>query len=149
MGTLCWWWRQNWLSRWFRIAICFPHWNQIDFEQYHFLWKKGSTINVMWPQGFILGPASGASRLHANKYEALPPRHYTMIKYTWKSIHIWVCLYQNKNNVRFKTSFSIGIQQLSKKYCSSWLCTLQIIYRPLVTCNKESFCLFVDNFCVN
>ena len=36
----------------------------------------------MQTQGFILGLVNGANRLHAHKYEALPPKHYTMIKYT-------------------------------------------------------------------
>ena len=92
----CCWWRQNQLSRWSRITSCFPHWNSIYFEEYHFRCKKGSTINFMRPQRFILGLSDGVSRVHANKYEAFTPRHYTTIQSTCKSIQRWIFLHKNQ-----------------------------------------------------
>ena len=36
--------------------------------------QKGRTIHFMRPQGFILGLADGASRVHVNTFEALTPQ---------------------------------------------------------------------------
>ena len=77
-------------------------------------------IHVMLTQEFILGLDDEETRVHENKSEAFPPRHYTMIKPTSEIIQRWVWLHQNKKkNVRLKISCIIGIQQLSKKYFSS------------------------------
>ena len=46
---------------------------------------------------------------------------------------------KSKEEFMVKKICSIGIQQLSKLFCSSWLCTLKILYRPLATCNKDLF----------
>ena len=70
----------------------------------------------MQPQLFLLGLDDGSSRVHVNKYEALTSINYTTIQSTQKNIQRLVCKHQNqKRNVGFKTSFSIGIQPLSAK----------------------------------
>ena len=38
----------------------------------------------MWPQGFFLGISDGVTRAYVNKSEALTPRHYKTIQFTWK-----------------------------------------------------------------
>ena len=39
-------------------------------------------IHVIQPRGFLLGLIDGEIRVHANIYEALPPRDYIKIKST-------------------------------------------------------------------
>ena len=50
---------------------------------------------------------------------------------------------KSRSNVQFKRIFSIGIQQLIKKYFSTWLCTCKIPYMPLAACDKEKNIVFV------
>ena len=58
--------------------------------------KKGSTIHIMQPHGFLIGLADGSTRLYVNKFEALLPSIYTKIQSKLKNSHKWVCLHQNK-----------------------------------------------------
>ena len=53
-------------------------------------------INYTIPQGLFIGLNNGASSVHVNKFEALPPRHHTTIQSTQKIIHTWVCLHENQ-----------------------------------------------------
>ena len=46
--------------------------------------QKGSTINVIGTQVFLLGLANGASIVHANKYDAFSHIHYARIQSTRK-----------------------------------------------------------------
>ena len=93
---------------------------------------------------------NGATIVYAHTSEALPPRHYTMIKYTCKGSQRCVCLHKNLNvNVNFETSFSIIIQILSKKPCSSLLCSLQILYRPLAAWQQRKIVFLLIIFVSN
>ena len=55
----------------------------------------------MQAQEFFVGLADGATRVHPNKSEALPPRHYTTMQSTWKLLSMAMFTSKLKKNVRF------------------------------------------------